>query len=100
MNSTLRRLSREIKIKANYYRGLYSHPHTPRLSKWLLWLALAYTMSPIDIIPDFIPILGHLDDIVIVPVLIALALWIIPEEVKFECARAQDLGAVHPKYEP
>ena len=58
------------------------------MSKVLLWLALAYLMSPIDIIPDFIPVLGHLDDLIIVPGLIAAALWLIPHEVLTECEQA------------
>ena len=50
-------------------------------------LAFAYTISVIDVVPDFIPILGYLDDLIIVSGLIALALWIIPEEVKIQCFR-------------
>ena len=87
--SVLRRLGREIRNKTDYYSALYRHPCTPGLSKWLLLLAMAYALSPIDIIPDFVPILGHLDDPVIVPALIVLALWMIPEEVKIKCARTQ-----------
>jgi uncharacterized membrane protein YkvA (DUF1232 family) len=49
-------------------------------------------MSPIDLIPDFISVLGHLDDLVIVPALIAAALWMVPDDVVSECA-AQYLTA-------
>ena len=87
MHSIVERLSRQIETRANYYRSLYEHPRTPRLSRWLLGLAIAYTISVIDVIPDFIPILGYLDDLIIVSGLIALALWIIPEEVKIQCFR-------------
>jgi len=52
------------------------------LSKLLIGLAIAYLLSPVDIIPDFIPILGHLDDVILVPGLIWLALAIIPQSVK------------------
>jgi len=85
MHSIVERLSRQIETRANYYRTLYEHPRTPRLSRWLLGLAIAYTISVIDVIPDFIPILGYLDDLIIVSGLIALALWMIPEEVKIQC---------------
>ena len=87
MHSIVERLSRQIETRADYYRSLYEHPRTPRLSRWLLGLAIAYTISVIDVIPDFIPILGYLDDLIIVSGLIALALWIIPEEVKIQCSR-------------
>jgi len=85
MHSIVERLSRQIETRANYYKTLYEHPRTPRLSRWLLGLAIAYTISVIDVIPDFIPILGYLDDLIIVSGLIALALWMIPEEVKIQC---------------
>lgn len=88
-----------LKDRLDYYRAIYQHPRTPRLGKVFLWMALAYLLSPIDIIPDFIPVLGHLDDLVVVPALILLALWMIPEEVLVEC-RGSDLwhegGSSHP----
>ncbi len=88
MYSILERLSRQIETRADHYTSLYEHPRTPTLSKWLLWLAIAYTISVIDFIPDFIPVLGHVDDLIIVSGLVALALWMIPEEVKIQCLRS------------
>ncbi len=49
------------------------HPKTPRMARVLLGMAIAYMASPIDLIPDFIPVLGHLDDLVIVPLLVLAA---------------------------
>ena len=61
------------------------HPHVPVYSKMLLIIALAYALSPIDIIPDFIPILGYLDDAVIVPLLFYVAIHSIPQPVFYQC---------------
>lgn len=58
-----------------------SHPRTPLAAKILAALVVAYAFSPIDLIPDFIPVLGYLDDLLIVPVGIYLALRLIPEDV-------------------
>lgn len=52
------------------------------MSKLLILSALAYLASPIDLIPDFIPLLGQFDDLVIVPALIWVALLLVPPEVK------------------
>jgi uncharacterized membrane protein YkvA (DUF1232 family) len=76
--SRIGRLQREL----SYYRALAIHPHVPRLSKWLLAGAIAYLLSPIDLIPDFIPIVGHLDDLLIVPGMIWFALTLVPRETK------------------
>ena len=78
----LKSASRRIKTELAYYRQVARDPRTPWLSKLLIGLAIAYLLSPVDIIPDFIPILGHLDDVILVPGLIWLALAIIPQSVK------------------
>jgi uncharacterized membrane protein YkvA (DUF1232 family) len=56
-------------------------PRVPKLAKLLSLVVAAYALSPIDLIPDFIPIIGYLDDLIIVPLGIALALRMIPSEV-------------------
>ena len=56
-------------------------PRTPWYAKVLIFLIVAYTLSPIDLIPDFVPILGYLDDLILVPSGIWLAIRLIPPEV-------------------
>ena len=75
------RLKREIKV----YQLALKHPRTPRLAKTLLGLAVGYALLPFDIIPDFIPVIGYLDDAVIIPLFVVTALKMIPKEVIEEC---------------
>ena len=57
------------------------HPKTPLLAKILGFATVAYALSPIDLIPDFIPVLGYLDDVIIVPIMIWLVVQLLPGEV-------------------
>lgn len=59
---------------------VYEDKRTPLKARLLIWLTLGYLFSAIDLIPDFIPVLGLLDDIVIVPLLITLVIKLIPKE--------------------
>ena len=91
MKSTLERWQAKAKRLQSETYALYlayRDPRTPWYAKALAALVLAYAFSPIDLIPDFIPLLGHLDDLVLVPAGLALALRIIPPEVLQE-ARAK-----------
>src|SRR5277367_6145070 len=74
-------LQQEIKI----YQFAIEDPRVPKAPKILLGIALAYLLSPVDLIPDFIPGIGHLDDLIIVPALVILALRMIPSEVIQDC---------------
>jgi uncharacterized membrane protein YkvA (DUF1232 family) len=56
-------------------------PRTPWYAKWLVAAVVAYAVSPIDLIPDFIPVLGQLDDLVLLPIGIALAIRLVPKAV-------------------
>lgn len=64
---------------------------TPWFAKILAAIVVVYALSPVDLIPDFIPILGYLDDVIILPALIALTVKLIPKSVFAEC-RAQSEG--------
>jgi len=81
----LAELASRFKQEVAFYRALHAHPQTPKLAKGLLWLALAYLVLPFDLIPDFIPVIGQLDELVIVPLLLYLALRLIPVSVRQAC---------------
>ncbi len=63
----------------------YSDPRTPWLARLLIVCTIAYALSPIDLIPDPIPIIGHLDDLILLPLGIALAIRMIPDSVMADC---------------
>ncbi len=66
------------------------HPRAPWYAKALGVFVVAYALSPIDLIPDFIPVLGYLDDVILLPGLIWLAIRMIPAPVLAECRDKAD----------
>ena len=58
---------------------LFRHPETPRAARWVAIAVIAYAVSPIDLIPDFIPVLGQLDDLILIPLGIALVVRLTPK---------------------
>ena len=80
----LREIAHSIKQELEVYRLVLADRRTPRVARWLLALAIAYLASPVDLIPDFVPVLGYLDDVLVVPGLVYLALRMIPAEVVAE----------------
>jgi uncharacterized membrane protein YkvA (DUF1232 family) len=81
----LHNIAQQWKREFAMYRLLWRHPATPRAAKVLLGAAIGYTLLPFDLIPDFIPIIGHLDDVIIVPGLVLLARRFIPSKLLAEC---------------
>jgi uncharacterized membrane protein YkvA (DUF1232 family) len=72
----------------------YRDPRVPWYARLFAACVVAYAFSPIDLIPDFIPVLGYLDDLVLVPLGIVLALKMIPQPVMAECRqKAQEVMA-------
>ncbi|MEG0780231.1 MAG: DUF1232 domain-containing protein [Hydrogenoanaerobacterium sp.] len=70
------------------------HKKTPWYAKLLAGITVAYALSPIDLIPDFIPLLGYLDDVLLLPLLIFWVVRLIPADVLADCrARAEGLWA-------
>lgn len=75
------------RLKTEIY-ALYlaaKHPEVHWYSRWFIFLVLGYALSPVDLIPDFIPILGYLDDLILIPLGIYLAIRLIPAPVMAEC---------------
>ena len=79
---SLRDIASALKRQLAFYRRILNDPRTPHLPKILLWLALGYLALPFDLIPDGLPVIGHLDDAVIVPLLLLLAMRLTPSEVR------------------
>lgn len=72
-------------------------PRTPRAAKLAAALVAAYALSPIDLIPDFIPVLGYVDDLILVPLGIALAVRLIPAGLMAEFRSEAERRAERPK---
>ena len=88
-----RNFVRRVRADLGALRLAYRDPRTPRCAKWLLAATLAFAVSPIDVFPDVIPVLGHLDDLIILPVALWLTLRLIPRDVLDDCrARAAQAG--------
>ncbi len=82
-----RTIGKTLKNELMVYRLVLKDKRTPKLAKVLLAVAVGYAVLPFDIIPDFIPVVGHLDDLIIVPALVILALKMIPKEVIEDCRK-------------
>ncbi|MBW5446436.1 DUF1232 domain-containing protein [Cohnella sp. CFH 77786] len=88
----LQRKAREIKRNLFVLFLAYQDPRVSWFAKCIAVCVVAYAFSPIDLIPDFIPVLGYLDDLILVPLGIALALRMIPPAVIEECrAKAEEI---------
>jgi uncharacterized membrane protein YkvA (DUF1232 family) len=98
MFEKLKSVAGSLKQELKVYRLVMKDSRTPRTAKILLGMAVGYALLPFDIIPDFIPVIGHLDDAVILPVLIIVALRIVPREVVEDCrARATQRNGITPQ---
>ena len=87
----LKKRARHLKAETFALYLAARDPRTPWYAKLLVAGIVAYAFSPIDLIPDFVPVLGYLDDLILIPIGIALAIKLIPHSVLAECrARAQE----------
>lgn len=76
---------RTLKLESYALACAYQDQRTPYYAKVSIIITLGYLLSPIDLIPDFIPILGYLDDLILVPLLIILSIKLIPNDILNEC---------------
>jgi uncharacterized membrane protein YkvA (DUF1232 family) len=81
----LKQKARELKNKIAALFLALKKKETPIYAKIAVAVTICYALSPIDLIPDFIPVLGYLDDLIILPALIALCLRLIPEDIMKIC---------------
>lgn len=63
-------------------------PRTPWYAKAVAALTVGYALSPVDLVPDFIPVLGYLDDVLLLPLLVALFIRLVPPDVWAECRQS------------
>ena len=87
---TLRDRARALKREVTALGLAVQDPRTPWYARVLALAVIAYALSPIDLIPDFIPVLGYLDDLILVPAGIALVIRLIPAEVMAEAHLRSD----------
>ena len=86
---SLKQRAKQLKSQLPVVLAALRHHDTPWYVKALAAVTVAYALSPIDLIPDFIPVLGLLDDLLLLPALCALTLRLIPKQVMAECRAAQ-----------
>lgn len=82
---SLKEKARKIKRDIPVIWLALRHKNTPIPAKVLAAITVGYALSPIDLIPDFIPVLGYLDDVILLPLLIVCTMKLIPKEVILEC---------------
>ena len=94
MFDKMKQLASKLKTEFAFYRRLQKHPQTPKLAKALLWLAIGYLLMPFDLIPDFLPVIGQLDELVIIPMLLYFALKLTPPEIILACRNNTEISAL------
>jgi uncharacterized membrane protein YkvA (DUF1232 family) len=83
--SDLKAKAKSLKKEVKALYLAYKRPDVPWYAKLFVLLVVGYALSPIDLIPDFIPVLGYLDDLVLIPLGVTLAVKMIPPHVMEEC---------------
>lgn len=84
---SLKERAKQLKTDIPAVYLAFKHKRTPWYAKFIALLTIGYALSPIDLIPDFIPVIGYLDDIILLPAMVALVIRMIPKEVMEECRK-------------
>jgi len=94
----LRERARQLKIELIALALAARHPQTPWYAKLVVAGCVAYALTPVDLVPDAIPVIGVIDDLIFIPLAVALAVRFIPAPVLADCrARSHDIEARAPK---
>src|SRR5450759_401418 len=88
--SRTRRWAARLKTETSAVYLACRDPRTPWYAKALALLVVGYALSPIDLIPDFIPVLGYLDDLILIPLGLMLVIRLIPADVLSECRQKSE----------
>ena len=87
---SLRERAQKLKISVPAVFIALRKEQTPLPAKLIAAVTVAYALSPVDLIPDFIPVLGYLDDLIILPALVALTVKLVPAELFAQCRKEAD----------
>ena len=90
INMNLKQRGQQLKKNIPAVFLALKHRKTPAPAKIIAAITVAYALSPIDLVPDFIPVLGYLDDVILLPALVALTIRLIPNEVYKECIKESE----------
>lgn len=94
----LRQRARQLKIELIALALAARHPRTPWHAKLVIAGCVAYALTPVDFIPDAIPVVGLIDDLIFIPLAVALAVRFVPAPVLSECrARSAEIDARAPR---
>src|SRR4029077_8814608 len=94
----LRQRARELKVELIAVALAARHPDTPWYAKLIIAGCVAYALTPVDLIPDAIPVIGFIDDLIFIPLAVALAVRFIPAPVLADCrARSREIEARAPR---
>ena len=88
--SIIMKRAKKMKKEIGALYFAYKRPDVPFYAKLVSLLVVCYALSPIDLIPDFIPFFGYLDDLIIVPLGVALAIKLIPRDIMNECRQQSE----------